>query len=84
MPIYEYICRACRHPFERLIRTGDTAACPSCRSQDLERQLSMVSVSSESIREANLTKGRKAREGVQKGHAEAQRDAIRNHIAEHN
>ena len=83
MPIYEYLCRACSHEFEQLIRTGDTAACPSCQSRDLERQLSIVSVSSDGIRRANVVKGRKARENTQKGHQEAQRDSIRNHIAEH-
>jgi putative FmdB family regulatory protein len=39
MPIYEYACRSCGHEFEQLIRTGDTAACPSCKGQDLERLL---------------------------------------------
>jgi putative FmdB family regulatory protein len=82
MPIYEYVCRACQHPFEQLIRPGGTASCPSCQSQDLERQLSMISVSSDSIRKANLVEGRKTRENTQKGHQEAQRDAIRNHLAE--
>jgi putative FmdB family regulatory protein len=82
MPIYEYVCRACQHPFEQLIRTGHTAACPSCQSQDLERQLSIAAVSSDGIRQANLVQGRKARENTQKGHQEHQRDALRNHIAE--
>jgi len=83
MPIYEYICRACSHEFEQLIRKGDTPTCPACQGQDLERQLSNVAVSSESTREANLAKGRKAREHIHKGHDEAQRDAIRHHIKEH-
>ena len=83
MPIYEYVCRVCDHAFEQLIRKGDTAACPSCQSQDLDRQLSNVALSSGSIRAANLSRGRKAREHIQKGHEEAHRDAIKHHIAEH-
>jgi putative FmdB family regulatory protein len=83
MPIYEYVCRTCGHAFEQLIRTGDKATCPSCQNQDLERQLSMISVSSESIRAANVVKAKKAVRHVQKERQGAQRDAIRNHLAEH-
>jgi len=39
MPIYEYACRACRHEFETLVRSGETPAC-RCGSQDLEKKLS--------------------------------------------
>ena len=83
MPMFEYICRACDHAFERLVRPGDTPACPACRSEDLEKQLSLPALSSEGIREGNLAKGRKAAESNRKGHQEAQRDSLRSHLAEH-
>jgi putative FmdB family regulatory protein len=41
VPLYEYLCRACKHEFETLVRSGDTPACPSCKGQDLERLLSI-------------------------------------------
>jgi putative FmdB family regulatory protein len=41
MPIYEYACRGCGHEFEALVRTGTEPACPSCRSTELERLLSV-------------------------------------------
>jgi putative FmdB family regulatory protein len=41
MPLYEYGCRACDREFEVLVRGGETPACPSCRSTDLERRLSV-------------------------------------------
>jgi putative FmdB family regulatory protein len=41
MPLYEYACRACDHHFETLVRQGDTPSCPSCRSTELERRLSV-------------------------------------------
>jgi putative FmdB family regulatory protein len=41
MPLYEYKCRGCGRRFEALVRSGDTPACPSCHSADLERQLSV-------------------------------------------
>lgn len=46
MPLYEYECRSCHQQFERLVRTGDTPACPSCQGTDLERLLSSFGMSS--------------------------------------
>lgn len=40
MPIYEYVCRACKHEFEALVRAADTPACDACGSKDLEKKLS--------------------------------------------
>ena len=48
MPIYEYACRACGNRLDLLVRGKETAACPSCASQDLERLLSLPTVKSES------------------------------------
>ena len=48
MPIYEYACRECGNRFDLLVRGKETAACPSCASQDLERLLSLPTVKSES------------------------------------
>ena len=48
MPIYEYACRECDNRFDLLVRGKETAACPSCMSQDLERLLSLPTVKSES------------------------------------
>ena len=55
MPLFEYRCRKCDHEFEALIRPGDPAtSCRSCGSDDVEKLLSNVAVSSENTREANL------------------------------
>ncbi|HNQ22917.1 MAG TPA: zinc ribbon domain-containing protein [Phycisphaerae bacterium] len=42
MPIYEYICTACRHEFEELARTmaARKPKCPSCGSGRVERKFS--------------------------------------------
>ncbi|MCP5287116.1 MAG: zinc ribbon domain-containing protein [Burkholderiaceae bacterium] len=40
MPIYEYTCRDCGHPFETLVRNGTVPACPHCHSQALDKRLS--------------------------------------------
>jgi putative FmdB family regulatory protein len=41
MPLYEYVCQACEHPFEALLFGAEEAECPQCRSRKLARQLSL-------------------------------------------
>jgi putative FmdB family regulatory protein len=79
MPIFEYECRACGREFELLVRTGDVPACPSCTSQDLEKRLSLSSISSADIRTANVKKAREANKGVHRDKAMAEMDEIREH-----
>lgn len=52
MPIFEYICKQCRHEFEALVRGADAVACPSCRSGELMRRLSLFSVGGRSAEAA--------------------------------
>jgi putative FmdB family regulatory protein len=40
MPIYEYLCEDCGSKFEKLVRNGDSVACPSCGQDHLKPQLS--------------------------------------------
>jgi putative FmdB family regulatory protein len=48
VPIYEFKCRGCGRTFETLVLKNTTPACPECQSEDLERQLSVPAVKSES------------------------------------
>lgn len=41
MPIFEYACRDCGHPFEALVRSDTTPECPECHSTALDKQLSV-------------------------------------------
>ena len=45
MPIFEYICKECRHQFETLLYGTQKAECPKCRATSLEPQLSVFAVS---------------------------------------
>jgi putative FmdB family regulatory protein len=45
MPIFEYICKECRHPFEALVYGKEKAECPKCHAKKLEPQLSVFAVS---------------------------------------
>jgi putative FmdB family regulatory protein len=44
MPLFEYECRGCGHQFEFLSRGSEQPACPSCRSNDLQKRLSVFAV----------------------------------------
>jgi len=41
MPMYEYVCQQCDHPFEALIFANEQAECPNCHGQQLARQMSL-------------------------------------------
>jgi putative FmdB family regulatory protein len=41
MPIFEYVCRKCRHRFEKIVFGAEAPECPSCASKSLEKQLSV-------------------------------------------
>ena len=42
MPIYDYHCQGCGHPFEVLVRSGTTPVCPQCGSTALDKQVSRL------------------------------------------
>jgi putative FmdB family regulatory protein len=46
MPIFEYICKECNHPFEALVYGAQKAECPKCHSKKLAPQLSTFAVAS--------------------------------------
>jgi putative FmdB family regulatory protein len=42
MPLYQYVCAKCEHPFEALVFAGDDeATCPKCESGRVTKQLSL-------------------------------------------
>ena len=45
MPIFEYVCKECRHEFEAIVFGKQKAECPKCQSKRLEPQLSVFAVS---------------------------------------
>lgn len=74
MPIFEYTCRACAHQFEALVRKGDTPACPSCRSEDLEKMLSGPAIKSHSTHALALEAARRRDAKLGAENARAQRE----------
>jgi putative FmdB family regulatory protein len=41
MPIFEYVCKECDHRFEKLVQRSDSVSCPSCKSEQLDKLLSV-------------------------------------------
>jgi len=60
MPLYEFLCRACGHEFEGLVRPQDPpVTCPSCKSADLERLLSGFALHTDERHAAAIKDSRK-------------------------
>ena len=83
MPIFEYVCRACQHGFEMLVLHNTTPACPSCKSEELEKQTSGFAVNSKDISRANVAKARRtlkhSKDFIDKRVAEAEEEAHHHH-----
>ena len=79
MPIYEYECRECQNQFELLVLGSDTPACPECQGTDLEKLMSLSSVSSDSTRKRNLELAREGAKKTQEEKAHAEHEAIHHH-----
>lgn len=79
MPMYEYTCRGCGAFFELLVRHDTVPACPTCKSEDLERALSLFAVDSAGTRKANLEAGRRRNRKEQVERAVADREMIEHH-----
>ena len=46
MPLFDFVCSACGHSFEDLVRHAETPPCPECQDARVERRLSVFAVSS--------------------------------------
>jgi len=42
MPIYDFLCSACGHTFEQLVKLNEVPACPACASAKTEKQFTFA------------------------------------------
>ena len=70
MPIYEYICKSCKHQFEALVRGDKKPACAACGGAELERVFSLPTVQSESTKALSMqaAKRRDKAQGTERMH----------------
>jgi len=57
MPIFEYVCQECDHPFEALVYGSKKAECPKCQSKKLAQQLSVFAMSTKGSASASPSVG---------------------------
>ena len=57
MPIFEYVCKECDHPFEALVFGDEKASCPKCKSKKLVPQLSVFAVSAKAASGTSVPSG---------------------------
>jgi putative FmdB family regulatory protein len=74
MPIFEYSCRSCQAQFETLVRAGSEPACPKCGSVDLEKQLSIPAIKSESTHRNAMASAKSRDQKLGNEKAAAQRE----------
>ena len=79
MPLYEYECRGCHHRFELLVLVSTTPTCPACKGTDLDKLLSISSVSSDGTRQRSLGLARNTAKKVQRDKAHADHEAFHHH-----
>ena len=77
MPLFDFSCRACGNQFEALVRGNAMPACPECRSEDLERLLSLPVVKSDTTRGIikRETKRRDASQAAEQAYTQRQYEA---------
>jgi putative FmdB family regulatory protein len=56
MPIFEYLCRECKHSFETIVMGSKTPKCPKCGGKKLEQQLSRFAVAGSGEKSSAMAK----------------------------
>lgn len=83
MPMFDFVCTACQHEFEALVRNTSegttTPACPACGSTALEKQIALPSIKTSGTHAKAMAaaKRRDARQGQER--VAAQREYELNH-----
>lgn len=83
MPNFEYRCAGCGHEFECLVlHSSPPPRCPSCESEDLEKQISLPSISSGTTRSRSLRDGRRRGESMRREKKHEDHKQLHRHLAD--
>lgn len=84
MPIFEYRCFECGDEFELLVLSSSPVpGCASCGSQDIEKLMSLASVSSEQVRRRATRDIRTRNRALRKDHAHEEVKRVDSHARDH-
>jgi len=84
MPILEYRCTACGNEFEILVlNSSPVPGCTSCGSEDIEKMMSISSVSSADIRKRASRDIRARNRALRKDHAHEEVKRLESHARDH-
>ena len=84
MPIFEYRCSACGDEFEHLVLdSSPVPGCPSCGSEDIEKLMSISTVSSEQVRKRATRDIRARNHALRKDHAHEEVKRLESHAGDH-
>jgi putative FmdB family regulatory protein len=87
MPIFDYSCRSCGHQFELLVlpSSKEAPACPTCGSENLEKELSGFAVKTREMSLARVKKARHQRAASRdfKDRQVAEAEHVKEHVAEY-
>ena len=84
MPIFEYRCSACGDEFEQLVlNSSPVTGCLSCGSEDIEKMMSISSVSSGQVRSRATRDIRARNRALRKDHAHEEVKRIDAHTRDH-
>lgn len=74
MPIFDYICADCKHEFEALVRGSKVPVCPQCKSEQLEKQMSLPAIKTDATTGLAMqaAKRRDKAQGAERMHAQRQ------------
>ncbi|GBD32369.1 MAG: hypothetical protein KatS3mg081_1892 [Gemmatimonadales bacterium] len=62
MPIYDFRCKGCGAQFELLVRGQDAPQCPSCKSRELDRLISVPNLVTPTTRRQSMRSAKKREE----------------------
>ena len=84
MPIYDFLCPACGHRQEMLVKLDETPDCPACKGSEMERQLSLsAGVSTGRTRTKANIEARQIRSGLKAEQDRANAEYMRKHNEDH-